>query len=103
MALTIDYDNYTFRDRMNDCLVRRFQMTGPASYPTGGVAIANLGDFGWGETHTLLGTLWNGTVLRFTWLDRANQKVIILDDAGAQIANGVDLSAFTGEMLATGR
>jgi len=59
MALTIDYDNYTFRDRLNDCLVRRFQMTGPTSYPTGGVVIDNLGDFGWGETHSLLGTLWN--------------------------------------------
>ena len=103
MPLTLDFDNYVFRDRWNDCQARRATMTGPTSYDTGGVAIANLGDFGWGETHTLLGTLWNGTAMRFLWLDRANQKVIIVDDAGAQIGNGTDLSAFTGEILATGK
>ena len=103
MALTETTTNYSFRDRLNDCLVRRCTLTGPSSYPTGGVVIDNLGDFGWGQTHTIHGTLWNGSALRFLWLDRANQKLVVVDDAGAQIANAVDLSAFTGEIFATGR
>lgn len=103
MALTIDYDNYSFRDRLNDCLVRRFLLTGPASYPTGGVVIDNLGDFGWGETHTVVGTLWNGTAMRWVWLNFTSQLLVIVDDTGAQIANGTDLSAYTGNLLATGR
>lgn len=103
MALTITSTNYDFRDRWNSCLVRRFTLTGPASYTTGGVAIDNTNDFGWGETHTLVGTLWNETVGYTVWLDLTNQKVVILDAAGAEIANGTNLSAFVGQMLATGR
>ena len=104
MPLTLDFDNYVFRDRWNDCQARRATMTGPTSYDTGGVAIANLGDFGWGETHTLQGVLENGSAVRLLWLDRANQKVkIYVPNTGAEVAAAVDLSAFTGEIVATGK
>jgi len=104
MALSLTTTNYPFRDRWNDCLVRRARLAGPSSYATGGIAIDNAGDFGWGETHTLLGTLWNGSALRDLWLDRPNQKVlVVVPNTGAEVGNGTDLSAFVGEILATGK
>lgn len=101
--LNLTTTNYPFRDRMNSCLVRRATFTGPASYTTGGVEIDNTDDFGWSETHTLLGTITNGTNLYSLHLDRANQKVLVFQGDGTQVANGTDLSGFTGEILATGK
>jgi len=104
MALNLNTTNYDFRDKWMSCLVRRALLTGPASYATGGVAIDNAGDFGWGETHSILGTLWNGSAARELWLDRVNQKiVIIVPNTGAEVANTTDLSAFTGQIVATGK
>jgi hypothetical protein len=104
MALTLVTTNYTLRDRWNDALVRRARLTGPASYATGGIAIDNDGDFGWGETHTLQGTIWDGTTLYTLHLDFTNQKVVVVDTAaGTEIGNGTNLSAFYGQIVATGR
>jgi hypothetical protein len=104
MALTLVETNYTFRDRWNDCLVRRARLTGPAAYATGGIAIANDADFGWGETHTLQGGIFNGTTHYTLHLDYTNQKVLVIDTAaGTEIGNGTNLSAFYGQIVATGR
>ena len=104
MALTLDTDNFVFRDRWNDCLVRRGTLTGPASYATGGVAIDNLGDFGWGETHTLQGLITDGTTYYGLFLDFTNQKVKVVNLAtGVELANATNISTFSGAIVATGR
>lgn len=104
MALTLDYDNIVFRDRMNDRLVRQAQLTGPASYATGGIAIDNQGDFGWGETWNIQGMISNGTTYYGLFLDFANQKVKVVDLAGGiEVANATNLSAFSGYFTATGK
>jgi hypothetical protein len=104
MALTLDIDNIVFRDRWNDCLVRRALLTGPASYATGGIAIDNLGDFGWGETQTLQGLISDGTTYYGLFLDFANQKAKVVDLAGGvEVTNATDLSTFSGYLVATGK
>lgn len=103
MPLSLTIANYPLRDKLNDRLTRHALLTGPASYTTGGVAIDNTGDFGWAETQALLGSLWNDTVIVHLWLDYANQTIVMIDAAGAQIANGVDLSGYTGQIVAFGR
>ena len=102
--MTLTTTNYPFRDRWNDCQVRRATYTGPASYTTDGEAITNQTDFGWGETHTLHGIARSGATYRLLVLDRANQKVLwVVPNTGAEVANGTDLSGFTAEILVTGK
>lgn len=101
MALTLNTTTVVFRDKWMQCLVRRATLTGPASYTTGGIAIDNVGDFGWGSTETLQGTLSNGTNFYGLYLDFANQKIKV-SAAGVEVANAVDLSGYTGIIVATG-
>ena len=107
MALTLDDNNFSFRDRWNDCLVRRGILTGPASYATGGIAINNASEFGWGETHTLQGLITDGTTYYGLFLNAATpttQTVRVVDLAGGiEVANGTNLSTFSGNFVATGK
>lgn len=104
--MTLTTTNYSFRDRMNDCLVRRATYTGPTSYTTGGEVIDNDADFGWGRTHTLLGVAHNAalSVYRLLVFDLATQAVLwVVPDTGAEVANGTNLSGYTAEIFVTGR
>lgn len=104
MALTLNTTNYAFRDRWNDALVRRATLTGPASYATGGIAIDNTNDFGWGETQSVSGVISNGTTYYGLYLDYTNQKIKVVDLAnGTEVAGATNLSAFSGVIVATGR
>lgn len=108
MALNLNVNNatvnYPFRDRQNDRLTRHASLTGPAAYATGGIAIDNQGDFGWGETHALFGSIWDGSALYVLHLDYANQKVLVVDPTtGAEVANGTNLSTFLGQIVAYGK
>ena len=104
MTGTLTITNYPFRDRWNDCQVRRARYAGPSSYVTGGDTISNVVDFGWGETHTLLGTITDGTTLYVLHLDYANQRILVfVASTGIEVANGVDLSTFNGQIVATGK
>lgn len=103
MALTLTTTAFPFRDRTPQLQVRQAVITGPASYATGGVAIDNIGDFGWGETYYIDGYLWNGTTRYDFVLDRTNQKIIITDGTGVQVSNATDLSAFSGLIQAFGK
>lgn len=104
MPLTLNTTNYPLRDRLNDRLVRVALLTGPASYTTGGVAIDNLGDFGWGSTDYLQVVISDGTSVRTGWLDRPNQKVLFfVPNTNVEVANAVNLSAFSGQMVAFGK
>lgn len=104
MPLTLTVTNYSFRDKLMDRLIRECTFTGPASYATGGVAIDNTADFGWGQTYTLQGLISNGTTYYGLFLDFATQYVIVVDlAAGTEVANGTNLSAFSGQIRASGR
>jgi hypothetical protein len=104
MALTLNTTNYPFRDRLNDRLVRVATFTGPASYVTGGVAIDNLGDFGWVSTDFAKIIISDGTSMRVGWLDRPNQKIkFFVPNTNVEVANAVDLSGFSGQLLACGK
>lgn len=103
MAVTIATTAVAPKDlsstRRRQCLL----YTGPASYPTGGdtgLAAA----LGWGTVNALLGSvISNGTLTYLVWLNPATGYLMIFDMAGAQVANGVDLSTFTGRFEAVGQ
>lgn len=105
--MPIDATNATlgvipFRDKTATYERRVFRWTGPASYPTGG-EVTNLGNvFGLGRVPAILANpASNGTDLRLVLWDRTNSKMKWFDLAGAEIANGTDLSAysFIGEAI----
>lgn len=75
--------------------IRKFvRLTGPASYTTGGEALAPL-VFGLGKILLLLAEVAsNGTDLRLVQYDYTNQKLKWFDLAGAEIANAANLSAY---------
>lgn len=99
MTGTIAYTNFPARDRWNDRLAREVQYTGPASYVAGGDPIAGSDILGGGEIYGVYGVLWNGTALLSVWWDYTNQKLVIVDNTGAQ-ASG-NLSGYTGTLLFT--
>ena len=76
--------------------------TGPASYATGGESIT-ASQLKLGELQIVLFTLaTNGTVVIVLAYDHTNAKVKAFDMAGAEIANGTDLSAYTARFEAIG-
>lgn len=105
--MPIDNSNATlgvipFRDKTATYERRVFRWTGPSSYPTGGEAVNLTNVFGIGRVVAVLAQLaTNGTDLRIAVWDRANSKMKWFDLAGAEIANGTDLSAysFVGEAI----
>lgn len=101
--MTFSYTSFPARDRLNDRLVREVIATGPASYTTGGDPI-DADDLGMSEIFGVYGTLTDGTtVLALIW-DYTNQKLRMwVTSSDAQVANGVNLSGFTGTLLLTGK
>jgi hypothetical protein len=101
-AVTIDR---TVAPHDQSATLRRqiFTYTGPASYATGGdtgLAAA----LGWGTVMALGGSvISNGTLTYLVWLNPTTGAVMVFDMAGAQVANAVDLSTFTGRFEAIGR
>lgn len=91
-----------FADKSAAFLRRVFRWAGPASYPTGGEVI-NVGNtFGIGTVAVVLGGVAsNGTDLRIARWNPSTNKMQWYDLAGAEIANGTNLSAysFIGEAL----
>lgn len=91
-----------FHDKTANFIRRVFRWTGPASYPTGGEVINATNVFGIGTVNVVLGGFAsNGTDLRIARWNPATSKMQWYDLAGAEIANGTDLSAyaFFGEAL----
>lgn len=72
--------------------------TGPASYTTGGETL-DPDNTGMGRVRAVVGVISNGSAVRVPWLDVANQTLLwFIPDTGAQVANGVDLSTFVGQL-----
>ncbi len=88
-------------DKTADRLRKTIKITGPASYVTGGDEI---GDIGMGNIHMIAGNVMrnaSGLNCRLVALNRdtiATPKLQWYDLAGAEIANGVNLSTFSGEI-----
>jgi hypothetical protein len=104
MALSLNTTNYEFREKLMQRLSRHAVLTGPASYATGGIAIDNLGDFGWSQTQYVTGIITDGTTYYDLFLDRTNQKIkAISQSTGQEVANATNLSTFSGDIVAFGR
>lgn len=101
--MTFSYTSFPARDRLNDRLVREVIATGPASYTTGGDPV-DADDLGMSEIFGVYGLLTNGTTVILPIWDYTNQKLRFWVTAtDAQVANAVDLSAFTGTLFITGK
>lgn len=92
-----------FHDRSADRQRKTFKYTGPASYLTGGDPVLG-GEIGISVVHAWLGhTVSNGTVILLTHYDAASKKLKYFDMAGAEIANGTNLSTYSGYAEVIGR
>lgn len=80
-----------------------FKYTGP-TYVTGGDAITP-NDFRMGKIFAVLGGyISNGTAVRLIYYDLTNQKLMaFVPNTGAEVANGVDLSGYTGYLEVVGQ
>lgn len=98
-AITLDLTNLG-QPRDMGATTRRYlaKVTGPASYATGGdTGIA--ASVGVGKVFAVLGAvISNGTLTYVGWWNPATDALLWFDMAGAQVANAVDLSTFTGQL-----
>lgn len=91
-----------YRDKTATYERRLFNWTGPSSYVSGGETVDTLQTFGLGSVPIVFaGPAYNGTDLRIARWNRSTKKMQWFDLAGAEIAGGVNLSAysFQGEAL----
>jgi hypothetical protein len=108
MTGVIDETKFTARDRWNDRLVREVRYTGPSAaaggYLTGGDPIGP-GDVGMGDIFGVYGGyITDGTTIRVPVWNYTTQKLqFFVPNTNAEVANAVDLSAFSGTILFTGK
>lgn len=108
MTGTIDETKFAARDRLNDRLVREVRYTGPSAaaggYVTGGDPIGP-GDVGMGDIFGVYGGfLSNGTSIVIPVWNYTTQKLQFwVPNTGVEVANAVDLSAYSGTILFTGK
>jgi hypothetical protein len=102
--MNISETSFPARDRMNDRMVRQVRYTGPASYATGGDPVNASSELGMGEVYTVHGTITDGTNIRLSVFDYANQKIKwYIPNTGAEVANAVDLSTYVGTLTFYGK
>lgn len=102
--MNISETSFPARDRLNDRLVREVRYTGPASYVTGGDPVNAANELGMGEVYGVYGGISSGSAVVIPFFDYANQKILwFVPNTGAQVANAVDLSTFSGTLLFTGK
>lgn len=102
MAANLDLTQYRAEDVRGTKRVISGIYTGPASYSTGGDALAP-GEVKLGQLHFFAAEVAsNGTDLRLVKYDYATEKVKWFDLAGAEIANGANLSAYSCRFEAVG-
>jgi hypothetical protein len=112
MALTLatGVNDIPANDKSADRLRKTFTVTGPASYATGGTPFTPQ-DLGFGQSvHVVAGgimrTSSGGASCRIVSLNNespAAPKLQWYDQAYAEIANGVDLSSFSGNLEFIGK
>ena len=103
MTFNLTSPNYPARDRLNDRLVREVYATGSTSYTTGGDPI-DADDLGMSEFFGVYGLITNGTAILLLWWDYTNQKLMaFVPNTGVEVANGTNLSGYTGNLFITGK
>jgi hypothetical protein len=71
---------------------------GPASYVTGGDPMVPA-DVRMGKLFAVLGTISNGTAVLIPWWNTTTGTLLFfVPNTGAQVANGVDLSTYVGNL-----
>jgi len=99
---TIDRTIGNFHDSSNARIRKIGRYVGPASYVTGGDAAAPE-TLGLGKAEIVLFTMaTNGVDLRLVAYDHAAGTIKWFDLAGAEIANGTDLSTYAARFEAIG-
>lgn len=82
------------------CVVK---FTGPSTYTTGGDAITpaqvRMGTFEWFPVFAIS----DGTTIRLGHYNHTTGKVMFFTEAFVEVANGVDISAFSGRVLVHGK
>lgn len=102
--MTLTESNFPSRDRLNDRLVREVQYTGPASYATGGESVNASADLGMAEVFGVYGVIGDGSAVRIPFFNYTTQKIQwFIPNTGAEVANAVDLSTFSGTLLFHGK
>lgn len=92
--MPVDRSVGNYFDSSSSFLRRVARWNGPASYTTGG-EIVDAAGFGLGKIVALLVTVARSpTGLAFPAYDYATGRLLWYDIAGAQIANGVNLSTY---------
>lgn len=103
--MTVDTTLFPFTDLTGgNAQIRSGHLTGPASYVTGGDSV-NLGD------DLKMSEVWvflaeppsNGVDLRLVRYDYTNNKLKWFDLAGAEIAGGTNLAAYSARFFVTGK
>lgn len=86
-------------DRTGSKIRKLVRVTGPTSYVSGGEAL----DLGLSRVEVVLADHpTNGTDLRLAVWDYTNSKLKWFDLAGAEIANGTNLSAYSARLEVIG-
>lgn len=99
---SLNFDQYRAEDVRSTKRVISAVYTGPASYATGGDSFTP-GDVKLGQLHYLsIEPPSNGSVILLARYDYTNQKVKWFDMAGAEVANGTDLSTYSARFEAVG-
>lgn len=102
MTFNLSTPAFPWRDRMNDRMIAEVVATG-GSYLTGG-EVLTAADLGMSNIQGVYGTISNGTAVVVAWFDYTNQKLkLFVPNTGAEVANAVDLSGYTGTLLITGK
>lgn len=92
--MPVDRSVGNYFDSSSSFLRRVGRLTGPASYVTGG-ELLDASAFGLGKVVALLVTVARSpTGLAYPAYDYATGRLLWYDQAGAQVANGVNLSTF---------
>ena len=85
-------------DLSSTCRRQVATLTGPNPYATGGDALTP-NDVRMGKLFAILGgVMTNGTAALLVWYNVSTAKLMWFDMAGAEVANGTDLSGYTGRV-----
>jgi hypothetical protein len=100
--MTIDRSIGNYHDSSNARIRKIGRAVGPASYTTGGDPLTP-SELGLGKVEYLsIEPFTNGTVIIFAGYEVAAQTLKFYDLAGAEIANGTDLSTYAARFEAIG-
>lgn len=102
-VMTVTRSIGDYHDRSGSFIRKIGRLTGSSSYATGGDTLS-AGQLGMGKVDALLAEPFdNGTVIILSVYQVTTGVLKFYDMAGAQIANGTDLSAYNARFEAIGK